>query len=358
VSDVPRRAAGRSAPRPVKRGAGRRRVLVTHADEPLGRRVVKALVHDPRLSFVFAIGESPAPPAFDRYVAESPPPLVYARVDLARHRSCVDFFHSARFRDARVDTIVHVPRHATRAPGPPVVSGLPVRTAEARILLQHALEAPSVRHLVALGSAFVYRLPPGNANRLPESSALDLDPDVPREIRSWIDCDMIFHGEIASERLRVVLLRVPTVVSSGGYVYWNPSLAGPAGPRPRPLGFDPMCALICDKDVAKAVQAAVHGPTAGVYNVAGHESVPLSVLGGWTTRPSVPVPGGALRALATGARWLGRGTWSAALDGAALRYGFTLDTRRAERELGFRPHYHVGLARAGDGRLRLETSPA
>jgi hypothetical protein len=40
-----------------------------------------------------------------------------------------------------------------------------------------------------------------------------------------------------------------------------------------------------------------------------------------------------------------------------LRYGFTLDTRRAERELGFRPGYRIGLARAGDGALRLEAAP-
>jgi len=45
-------------------------------------------------------------------------------------------------------------------------------------------------------------------------------------------------------------------------------------------------------------------------------------------------------------------------DGDHLRYGFTLDTRRAERELGFAPAYRIGLERAGDGVLRLETSPA
>jgi UDP-glucose 4-epimerase len=249
-----------------------------------------------------------------------------------------------------------VPRHASRSEGLPVVSGLPVRTAEARMVLQHALEASQVRHLIALGSAFVYRLAPGNANRLSEDSELNLDPEVPAEVRSWIDCDMIFHGELGNARLRVVLLRVPTVVASGGYVYWNPSLAGPPGPRPRPLGFDPMCALVSDKDVAKVVQAAVHASASGVYNVAGHESVPLSVLGSWTGRPGLPVPGPALRAFASAARWLGRER--SVTDGAELRYGFTLDTRRAERELGFRPQYHVGLARAGDGRLRLETSPA
>jgi nucleoside-diphosphate-sugar epimerase len=45
-----------------------------------------------------------------------------------------------------------------------------------------------------------------------------------------------------------------------------------------------------------------------------------------------------------------------ALDGPHLRYGFTLDTSRARRELGFRPQYRIGLARAGDGGLRLETA--
>jgi len=148
------------------------------------------------------------------------------------------------------------------------------------------------------------------------------------------------------------------VVASGGYVYLNPTLAGPPGPRPRPIGFDPMCALVCDKDVAKAVQAAVHGRASGIYNVAGSESVPLSMLCRWTGRPSVPVPGAALHLLSGAARWLGRETVRGAIEGAQIRYGFTLDTTRAERELGFRTQYRVGLSRAGDGRQRLETSPA
>ena len=107
------------------------------------------------------------------------------------------------------------------------------RTAEARLVLQHCLESVSVRSLVAIGSAFVYRLPPGNSNRLSEDSELDLDPDVPPEIRSWIDCDMILHGEVHNDRLRVVLLRVPTVVAAGGYVYLSPALAGRPGLRLR-----------------------------------------------------------------------------------------------------------------------------
>jgi hypothetical protein len=45
------------------------RALVTHADEPIGRRVVKRLFHDPRIDAIFAVGDGPTPRSFDRYLA-------------------------------------------------------------------------------------------------------------------------------------------------------------------------------------------------------------------------------------------------------------------------------------------------
>ena len=75
-------------------------VLVTHADEPLGRRVVKTLFHDDRIERIFALGGGAAPRGFDRFLAGSPPRVAYARIDLAKHRPMTDFFHSARFREA------------------------------------------------------------------------------------------------------------------------------------------------------------------------------------------------------------------------------------------------------------------
>ncbi len=335
-----------------------RRVLVTHADQPLGRRLVKALYHDPGVERVLAVGSGAVPRAFDRLLADGDR-TGYLRVDLARHRPVSDLFHAERLRRMEIDSVVHVPSHGagTDACGP-VIAGLPVRTAEARLVLQHCREVARIRHVIALGSAFVYRRPAGNANRLRETSELDLDPSVPDEFRAWIDCDMLFRAEVASERLRVVLLRLPTVVASGGAVYLNPSLEGGSRPRLRPLGFDPLCALISDKDVAKGVQAALHSTARGVFNLAGRETLPLSVLSRWTRRPTLPVPGGLLGAMARAAGFVAGETARVRLDGDHLRFGFTLDTRRAERELGFEPHYRVGMSRAGDGSLRLETSPA
>ena len=71
-------------------------------------------------------------------------------------------------------------------------------------------------------------------------------------------------------------------------------------------------------------------------------AVPLSTLANWTCRSAIPVPGLILNALGA--------------NGSHRRFGFTLDTSRAASELGFRARYRIGLARAGDGSFRVETS--
>ena len=329
-------------------------VLITHADLPLGRRIVKVLWHDPAVERILALGEGAMPRAFGPYRTGATPRLVYERIDLARQRSVSELFRSKRMRVLGVDSVVYVPRHGAAPEGPPVVAKIPTRTAEARLVLHHALEARSIRALVALGSAFVYKLAPGNANQLTERSELDLDPEVAPEMRSWIDSDMLFAAEFASARLRVVLLRVPTVVASGGFIYLHPGLEGAAGMRVRPAGFDPLCSVISDKDVARAVRAALQADTTGVFNVAAREAVPLSVLGRWTRRPCLPVPG-PLLSIASGAlARLGGERLQGRFDGAYLRYGMSLDTRRAAEAFGFTPRYRVGIARAGDGAMRVE----
>ncbi len=340
----------------------RRRVLVTHADQPLGRRIVKSLFWDDRVRRVVAVGDGPPPRSFDHFLAAPDTRMQYARVDLARHRPVSDLFHSETVRGGGIDAVIHVPTHGPiETPGRPLVAGVATRTAEARLVLQQCLQSRRIHDLVVLGSAFVYQLAPGNANRLTEESDLDLDPDAPAELRSWVDCDMIFHGEVHNHELRIALLRLPTVVSTGGAVFLNPFLSplergGRRGPDLLPLGYDPLCALVSDKDVARAARLALHSRHAGVFNIAGNEMLPLSELVRWTGHKSLRVPGLLLGAAARAAALAG-GSWARfAFDGPSLRYGFTLDTARAREALGFRPGHRIGLARAGDGRLQIETA--
>jgi UDP-glucose 4-epimerase len=326
-------------------------VLVTHADLPLGRRIVKRLWHDEEVPRIVALGEGPPPRAFDRFRVGEQPRLVYEQLDHARSRAVADLFRSRRLRELEVHAVVYVPRHGTGPTGPPVVARVPARTAEARLILRQALEHRSIRSLVALGSAFVYKLEPGNANHVVEESPLDLDPAAPAALRTWIDSDMLFQAELSGRRLGIALLRLPVVVASGGFVYLHPLLEGPAGLRLRPIGFDPMCPVIADKDVAHAVRAALATRATGVFNVAGRELVPLSVLGRWTGRGVLPVPGLLLRAAGRSATRLGLGD---GFDGPLVRFGMSLDTRRAAAQLGFVPRYRIGMTRAGDGAQRLE----
>lgn len=336
----------------------RRNVLVTHADAPIGRRLLKALFYDDRVDRILAVGAGPPPNAFDRFLASPQQRVSYARVDLARHRSVYDLFHSQKLRAFEIDSVIHLPPHGPREDGPPQLAGLAQRTAEARLLLHHCLEDARIRRLVVLGSAFVYRLVPGNANRLTEESDLDLSPDVPAETRAWIDCDMLFHGERHNDRLGVTLLRSATVVASGGFVFMNPAFDERTGRCLRPLGFDPMCALISDKDVVRAIALALQSGVPGIFNIAGRETMPLSQLAEWTARGELALPGPVFSGLSRLMHFTRGERRRPALGGDQQRYGFTLDTGRARRELGFRPVYRIGRSRDGDGKLRLETARA
>jgi UDP-glucose 4-epimerase len=368
-----RHAATSSREKPARtRRAAQRRVLVTHADTPLGQRLVKRLFHDPAVALIHALGDDPAPGAFDWFLAAADARFRYSQVDLTDFESVSKLFRSAPLYEEDIDAVVHVPRHG---PADASLRRTPTnatdRTTEARAVLQQCLQSPSIHGLVALGSAFVYHLPPGNANHLDEDNPLDLDPDAPAEIRSWVDCDVIFRGEANNTKLRVVLLRLATVVGSGGSVFLNPVLestgarVGLLGSTPhlRSLGFDPICALVSDKDAVRAAHLALHSECSGAFNIAGREAVPLSHLTRWTGRVSLALPGPLLGPTSTLAHALGLRRLSLPPNGPSLRHGFTLDMRRAEAELGYRPRYRIrpshrlGTAPAGDSGPRIEATP-
>lgn len=364
-------------------------VLVTHADQPIGRCLVGRLCHDERIDSILAVGEGPPPRAFDRYLSAAGDRLRYTRTTLTRQRSAIELFRASAQSDRPVEAVIYVPRHVEATPRGAsrsrhrsrTLSSVSPRTTEARIVLQRSLACSSIRQLVALGSAFVYRLDSGNSTRVTEESELDLAPDLPAEDRAWVDSDMLFHGELGDERLSVALLRIPTVVGGDGAVHLNPALsalaspsrAGLSGhpPRVRPLGFDPMCALVAEEDVATAVQLALHRRAQGIFNVAGRDTMPLSRLERCLARRDYAEDGspgiagqlwrqmaGTVRLLGLPGRAGGRPDGSKGHAASYHRYGFTLDTRRAESVLGFRPAYRIGEDQLADGRRRLDATLA
>jgi UDP-glucose 4-epimerase len=100
---------------------------------------------------------------------------------------------------------------------------------------------------------------------------------------------------------------------------------------PTVLGYDPLFHFMHEDDVVSALVTTLEARPRGVYNVAGPQPVPLSVLIEQTGRTNVPVPGPLLGAALGrfGLPRLPRG----ALD--HLRYPITVDPSAFKRATGF-----------------------
>lgn len=329
----------------------RRRVLVTHVDQPLGRILAARLIEDPTVARLDTVGAIGAEAPFEHRFAHDPDRLRHHEADLSKPRDVDDLFAATD-----PDAVFLLPRTSDRDPrGRPWLANVPPRTVETRLVLQQCLERGPVDQLIALGSMVAYELAAGNANHLDERSPLALAPEWPASARAWVDCDMMVHAEIHHPTLSVALLRLPTVVTCEGELVLSPTDVG--GLALRALGFDPMCPLVVDRDVVQAAVQALHLRARGVFNIAGDQSVPLSAIDRAHHTWRIPVPSPLIRALGRSLERLGADAIGRRIDTPHVRHGVHLDTERAQRDLGFKPTYRVTLRPDGERGHTLEPRP-
>ncbi len=312
-----------------------RRVLVSHVDSRLARRLIKALYHDPEVVLVLGLGTGPTPGYLKPYRDK----CVYQRLDLARPRHVLNLFRSERFLRTRPNSVIHLPPllDVRRVPGK-----LPVAVAETRCLIEECKQRPEIERFVHLSSGFVYRAEPGNANVVSEEQVLDFD--AASEIRAFVDADLTCQAELKNPEFRVTILRPATIVTETGEVLQSPPLEVPEAP----LGFDPMLSVVSERDVASALLLALHADCPGIYNIAGREVFPRSALARslrGVARPTLPRLLSSAVSLARQTLDLLRGS-----ESGCRRYGLALDTRRARESLGFEPQYRIEL-HGPDGRI-------
>ncbi|MBW2279943.1 MAG: NAD-dependent epimerase/dehydratase family protein [Deltaproteobacteria bacterium] len=315
-----------------------RRVLVTHLDSSVGRRLVKALYHDPDVSLVLGVGTGPPPSFLDPYRDK----CFYERIDLAKARHLNSFVRSERFLRARCDSVIHLP-FTSEIESEHIPGNVPTLVSETRRLLAECRKREEIQRFVYLSTAFVYRAEPGNGNLVGEDTLLGFDVEGAPTVRAWIDADLICQGELKDPDLKMTILRCASIVGDGGQFLMSPPLEDS---RPA-LGFDPLLSVVADRDVARALLLALHGDEPGIYNVAGREVFPRSELRPPASRLGpLPVP-----RVVSGAVSLLRGMWSGG-EGVFDRYGIVLDTRHAQEVLGFEPLYRIELrGRSGDRRV-------
>ena len=316
-----------------------RRVLVTHVDSPVGRRLVKALYHDPDVSLVLGTGMGPTPSYLDAYRDK----CAYQRIDLARARHIKSFFNSERLEILDIDSVVHL-SFATEHPREHIPGNVPTLVSETRRLIEECRSRDAIKRLVYLSSGFVYRAEPGNANVVSEEQLLGFETEVDPEVRAWIDADLICQGELNDPRLHMTILRAATIVTEAGeFVHSPPLERGRA-----PAGFNPVLSVVADRDVARALCLALHSDRPGIYNISGREVFPRSELRHEKQRVGpLPIPdlvGGmlSLARQALGQRGRGQTSFHA--------YGLLLDTHLAAETLGFEPQYRIEVRAHGERR--------
>lgn len=248
-------------------------VLVTCASAPAGVDLCRALaLRMPVLAC------SPEPATAMARLAESG--VRYLQLDLSHSRNRRALLFGPAL-DAHVEAVVHAPACDGRRPH--------AAADTLRELLHLCDRHPTIRRFVYIGTADVYRTGPGDPALIDEEHPLETDPTAPSSVRDLVEADQAACAHIATSRLRVTVLRCAELFAPGAEGPLQRWLR--SEPCLRPLGFDPMVNLIGAEDLVRAVTLALRAQLAGVFNVAGADTLPITALAAKAGRRCVPLPG-------------------------------------------------------------------
>lgn len=314
----------------------KRNVLVTGATGTIGRQLIHALYHDERVDQVFATAREQEPYYFREYDRVR---FTFKQLDILKTRELNNLILSEAFRQARVDTVVHL-AFANRWYLGDGAKSHSLNVEGTKHLLDRVIELGYVRKFVFQSSDAVYKIRPWNPMLIDEEADLNFDPDSSQYVRDRVDADMICRAQFANPSCKIVVLRPASIIGRNVHSRWN-ALLERHFVIFKVMGYDPMIAPTHSNDVIRALKLACHTDVAGVYNVAGLDVAPLSTFIRLAGAYSVPLPGPVLGILNRLQRAIGLTEYDFRALPEALRYHCVLDTRKAREMLGYTPQYHV-----------------
>jgi UDP-glucose 4-epimerase len=313
--------------------------MLTGIGTPFGNELLRALLDDPEVTCVLAIGR-PHDPAPDPH-----PRMTYRAVDLTRARAVRDLVHGEA-RELAIDRVFHGIQH--RAASDRGRSVHLQNVTSTRELVRACSSHPTIRRFVYRSFAEVYELSHTSANLIDEEAPLDFAPASPQWVRDRVEADLDVCAHFGSS-LQIAVLRFAEVFAPDvGSQLWDYMQSRVCL---RPLGFDPMINVLSIGDAVAASMAALRATATGVFNIRGADTLPLSRAIIECGRIDLPVPG-PLMAPLYGLR--------TTVTGFAFRYdmnlrrfhfGGVLDGARARRELGYSPRIIVAWPQTWWSRL-------
>lgn len=289
------------------------KVLVTDAMSRFGSALVDALLADPRVALVVAVG-------CERSSARCGDRLRYIATDLTRPRAV----HDLIWGDARTLGI------------DVVLNDLPAAELT-RQLVMACTGHPTIHRFVHRSFAEVYACPQSTTTLIDEEAKLDFD-SLSGRVRDRVAADLVALAH-NTPSLAVAVVRCAEVAApdcdSQLWDYLRSRVCL------RPIGFDPIINVLSLDDAVHALVAAVFATGTGAFNVPGATTLPLSVAIESSGRADIPVPNGLMGPLYALRRKLAGFEFRYDLNLERFHFGGVLDGTRAQRELGFTPTLEV-----------------
>ncbi len=308
-------------------------VLVTGARSPLGLRLVRSLVADMRISHVLAVDQSPSDGS---YATEHPGRVTYLSVDLRRTRKVRELIFGPA-RDLNVEVVVHLSEHTDGFGRGQSVHAQNVESL--RSMLSLCDGHPTIRRLVVKSHAVVYKVSMDLPVKVSEDHPLNLSPSAPQYVRDRVEADLTACARMGLIDCEIVVLRCAEALAPGYGSQLYDYLAGPIVLQN--MGFDPMVNVAHPADLVRGIALATHGSGEGVFNLPGHDTLPLSRAAWLFGKTILPVPGVFLQPLYAARHLLTGSKFAYGNARNQMHLGLVLDGSRARRELGYVPTHPI-----------------
>lgn len=309
-------------------------VLITGVTGTLGRQLAQHLYFDKSIGTIIGIAKGERPYYFDEY---DPKKFVYSQVDLTKHRELNNLFFSDMFKDAQIDTVIHLAFQ--NRPSMHGEKSHQLNVLGTKNMLDKAIETPGITKFIFKSSGIVYRVLAHGDVVLDEESDLNFEESANRWVKDRVDADMLCRSRMDNRKVDVVVMRYSNIVGRNVHSQVNEYLSSPVCIHP--AGFDPMVNLIDVKDVIGSIRIAIDKKVSGVFNIVGRDSAPLSVFVRQAGHKSISLPTPLIGPVNVIQRKLGITRYNFEVDQARMHFAALMDGKKAEQQLGYIPRHHV-----------------
>jgi UDP-glucose 4-epimerase len=309
-------------------------VLITGASTSIGRHLVLHLASDKKIGSILAVARHEKPYFFNDLPPDS---FTYKTCDILKHRELNDLLYSRAFKNANINTVVHLAFHSGVTRGQKVHQ---LNVKGTKTLLEKCIENGNIKKFIFKSSDVVYKLAPDNPVFLDENADLNFDPDADQWIKDRVDADMICRSLMDNKKMNIVILRMSNII--GRNIAGQLNAYFDSKPIFKTMGFNPLINLLHMKDVIQSIRLAIHGRTCrGIYNIGGVDTAPISTIADLAGSRIVSLPEPMLPVVNWFQRKMQLTKYYYSVDKDRQKYTCLLDISKAKKELGYQPEGRV-----------------